>query len=76
MRQTDDQGDFALSKTLYDECKTLLATNYEQDPLTLLKTISILPIWSPNSPTLVNLDGPWHWSGVAIRLAFQLGLHK
>lgn len=76
MRQTDDQSDFALSETLYNKCKTLLALNYEQDPLTLLKAISILPIWSPNSPTLVNLDGPWHWTGVTIRLAFQLGLHK
>ncbi|KAH9221304.1 hypothetical protein DL95DRAFT_455617 [Leptodontidium sp. 2 PMI_412] len=44
MRQTDDQSDFALSKTF--------------------------------NQYAVNLDGPWHWTGVAIRLAFQLGLHK
>lgn len=45
MRQTDDQSDFALSKTLYDKCKTLLALNFEQDPLNLLKAISMLSIW-------------------------------
>lgn len=76
MRQMSDFAEFVRSQATYDKLKTLIYCNCEQDSLSLLKAICLMPIWRPNPPSHVTLDGPWHWTGVATRLAFQMGLHK
>jgi hypothetical protein len=76
MRQMSDSAEFVRSQATYDKLKTLIYCNYEQDSLSLLKAICLMPIWSPNPPSHVTLAGPWHWTGAATRLAFQMGLHK
>jgi hypothetical protein len=65
-----------LGHSQYEKVKTLLFVNYEEDELVVLKSLCILACWSPTSPSVVTLDGSWHWTGTAVRLAIQMGLHK
>jgi hypothetical protein len=39
-------------------------------------SITIIACWSLRPPSVISLDGPWHWAGLAMRLALQLGLHQ
>ncbi|KAF5000079.1 hypothetical protein FDECE_11299 [Fusarium decemcellulare] len=63
-------------RSQYEKVKTLLYLNHEHDNVTVLKTMCLLTCYSPLPSDQVTLDGPWHWSGVAMRLAVQMGLHK
>lgn len=71
-----DQTSLDLAYAQYEKVKTLIHLNYELDHLVLLKTLCIVSCWSPYPTDCVTIDGPWHWSGMAIRLAIQMGLHK
>lgn len=71
-----DQTSLDLAYSQYEKVKTLIHLNYELDHLVLLKTLCIVSCWSPYPTDCVTIDGPWHWSGMAIRLAIQMGLHK
>jgi hypothetical protein len=64
-----------LAAELYERVKILTYTNCDS-PIQTLKTISLLSLWSrvPSSP--VKLEGPEHWTGVGMRLALQMGLHR
>jgi hypothetical protein len=64
------------SHELYQKVKFLLSTNYETDPVQILKTICLMSIWSLEPSNPINLDGPWKWTAVATQLAVQMGLHK
>ncbi len=66
----------SLSHSLYEKVKTLLFVNYEEDGLVVLKSLCILACWTPTPPSVVTLDGSWHWTGTAMRLAIQMGLHR
>ncbi|OAL43336.1 hypothetical protein IQ07DRAFT_580289 [Pyrenochaeta sp. DS3sAY3a] len=74
MRQDPSTMEFVRSQ--YGKIKTLIHLNYETDHLALLKTLCLLVCYSPLPSNQITLDGPWHWIGVAIRLAYQLGLHR
>lgn len=76
MRRTGSSKDLELSRDLYEKTKFLIYFNYEPCRLTVLKAMCLLSIWSPNPSNTTSLDGPWHWSGCAIRMAIQLGIHK
>ncbi|KAK2603291.1 hypothetical protein N8I77_009757 [Diaporthe amygdali] len=70
------QDNMSLAEMQYEKVKTLVHVGFEPDQLTVLKALCLLSCWSPSSPYLVTLDGPWHWTGVASRMALQLGLQK
>ncbi|KAK1676418.1 hypothetical protein BDP55DRAFT_661192 [Colletotrichum godetiae] len=74
MRHGKDSVDLASSQ--YEKVKTLVHVGFEPDQLTVLKALCLMSCWSPSSPYLVTLDGPWHWTGMASRMALQLGLQK
>lgn len=63
MRQINNASDFALSQNKYDRCKMLIASGDEQDLLKLLKATCIMSVWSPNYPSIISLEGPWHCIG-------------
>ncbi|KAJ5385602.1 hypothetical protein N7517_003513 [Penicillium concentricum] len=65
-----------LSHSLYEKVKTLIYLNFEPDNLATLKTMCLLSCWSVKPPDKISLDGPWYWTGVASRLAIQMGLHR
>lgn len=60
----------------YQKVKTLIFLNQEEDNVALLKTFCLLTSFSIIPTDQVTLDGPWHWSGMASRLAIQMGLHR
>ncbi|KAK1636391.1 hypothetical protein BDP81DRAFT_37420 [Colletotrichum phormii] len=74
MRHGKDSVDLASSQ--YEKVKTLAHVGFELDQLTVLKALCLMSCWSPSSPYLVTLDGPWHWTGMASCMALQLGLQK
>ncbi|KAF4634560.1 hypothetical protein G7Y89_g3541 [Cudoniella acicularis] len=61
---------------IYKKIKTLLFLDHEKDKALVLKALCLLSIWSPNGPQVITLDCPWHWTGMALRLALQLGMHR
>ncbi|KAL2831015.1 fungal-specific transcription factor domain-containing protein [Aspergillus pseudoustus] len=63
-------------ESFYAKVKCLLDQHYEKNPLTTLKALCLIACRSADSPTVVSLDGPWHWLGVAMRYAFSMGLHR
>lgn len=73
MRQADN---LQLAYSLYEKVKSLIYLNYEPDKLATLKAMCLLSCWSVKPPDKISLDGPWYWTGVASRLAIQMGLHR
>ncbi|EER41499.1 conserved hypothetical protein [Histoplasma capsulatum var. duboisii H88] len=59
----------------YNRAKALFLGNHESNPITCMKALLLFYWWgsAPNSP---SLDTVWWWTGVAIRLAQQIGLHR
>lgn len=76
MRRPDDHPKNFTPVDIYARIKVLLFLGLETDILALLKAYCVLGCWTPLSPHIATLDHPWHWVGVAIRLAIQLGFHK
>lgn len=66
----------ALSHSLYEKTKLMLFLNQEPDPVTNLAALCLMICWSGNPTNSLSLDCPWQWTGTAIRLALQMGLHK
>lgn len=75
MRNWDSSG-ILLTQSLYEKVKTLIHLRYEPDSMKVLKAMCLLSTWSPNSSESLSLDSPWHWTGQAIRLAIQMGMHR
>lgn len=75
-RHIDNITALSLPYALYQDSKRLIYASHGRDPITLLKAMCIISHWSLSPPTTVSLDGPWHWTGLAIRLALQMGLHR
>ncbi|RJE22871.1 hypothetical protein PHISCL_04767, partial [Aspergillus sclerotialis] len=64
------------SKRYYLKAKALFYSNHEHDPITILKALCLLALWNVTPPAVVTLDNSWNWIGLAIRFAFQIGLHR
>lgn len=76
MRPMYGKEDAKLSRSLYEKVKMLIYMNHETHNLVLLKATCLLSIWNPLSPTVLHLDGTLHWTGVAMRIAIGMGLHR
>ena len=76
MRRSKSWPKSSSPEEIYKKIKTLLFLDYEKEKALVLKALCLLSIWSPNVPQVVTLDSPWHWIGVALRLAIQLGMHR
>ena len=63
-------------EVFYIKAKTLLSIGYEKDNLTVLQSLCFLSLWNVPPATVVSLDGSWHWLGMAMRLALQMGIHR
>ena len=64
------------SEKYYYRAKSLVNTNYEQDPITALKVLSLLATRNTIGPVILTTDNSWHWLGRATRLLQQTGLHR
>lgn len=76
MRRSKSWPSLSSPEDCYKKIKTLLFLDYERDKMVILKTLCLLSIWSTNGPQIITLDCPWHWAGMAIRLALQFGMHR
>ena len=64
------------SEKYYSRAKALFYTNHERDPITILKALCLLALWNVTPPAVITIDNSWNWLGLAIRFAFQMGLHR
>lgn len=79
MRRISSTEELRLSSSLYCEVKHVISLQEDgddEDHVALLKAICLMSCWSLRPPYVVSLGGPWHWTGLAIRLAMQMGLHR
>lgn len=76
LRYPRDQSPTLLSESYYLKIKTLIYTNHEHDNFVILKALCMLCFWIITPPVVVSLDSSYHWLGVAVRLAYQMGLHR
>ena len=59
----------------YSRAKTLFYLNQEEDPLTLIKAVSLLHWYNPHGPERISTDTATFWCRTAVNLAQQMGLH-
>jgi Fungal specific transcription factor domain len=76
MRHGDAGAGLSLTHLLYEKVKMLIHLQYELNSMNVLKAMCLLSVWSPHPSNSLSLDSPWHWAGIATRLAVQMGLHK
>ena len=76
LRYPRDQSPTVMSESCYLKIKTLIYMKHEHDNFAILKTLCILCFWIVTPPVVVSLDSSYHWLGVAVRLAYQMGLHR
>lgn len=76
LRYPRDHCPVISSEQHYLKIKTLIYVKHEHDNFTILKTLCILCFWIVTPPVVVSLDSSYHWLGVAVRLAYQMGLHR
>lgn len=60
----------------YERAKALFYANREKNPLLAISGIMLFYWWGSSPPDVVSIDTVWWWTGVAIRQAQQLGLHR
>ncbi|KAH7110928.1 fungal-specific transcription factor domain-containing protein [Dactylonectria macrodidyma] len=66
----------ALPEEYYIRAKKCFYDGQEADPMTVIKAVMLFYWWSPVSPLLFNQDSIWWWTGAAIRLGQEVGLHR
>ncbi|KAL1910919.1 hypothetical protein Sste5344_003091 [Sporothrix stenoceras] len=59
----------------YARAKTLFYENQEPNPLLRIMAVMLFYWWSGEPPNVVSLDNTSWWTGTAIRVAQQIGLH-
>jgi len=60
----------------YDRAKRLFYKHCEKNPIVCISALILFYWWGGGSPNTVNIDTVWWWTGVAIRQAQQIGLHR
>ncbi|OAX79442.1 hypothetical protein ACJ72_06239 [Emergomyces africanus] len=76
LRHPRSRNGLAESERFYARAKALFYSNHEHDPLTILQSVCLLTLWTVTPASVVTIDSGWTWLGLAIRFAFQIGLHR
>jgi len=76
LRHPGIESTFEEREKYYCKVKALLYVNHEKDYHTVLKCLCFLLFRNFTPPRVVSLDCSWHWMGMAVRLAQQMGLHR
>lgn len=61
---------------LYNQSKDLFYKFLEPNPTASLISIMLFYWWSTCSPSMLSTNGTWYWTGIAIRQAQEMGLHR
>ncbi|KAJ5761064.1 hypothetical protein N7520_008220 [Penicillium odoratum] len=76
LRHPGIQSPLQESEEYYCKAKALLYANYEVDHRNILKALCLLIFRNVSPPKVLTLDCSWQWTGLATRLAYQMGLHR
>ena len=68
--------DCTSSLEYYNRAKESFYLNHEPNPIICILSIMLFYWWSDKAPNLVSIDDTWWWTGTAIRLGQQIGLHR
>jgi len=68
--------EYATSEQLYQRARALFWVAHEQDPLTVVKSITMLHWYNPDGPAHVSYDTSEYWLKIGVGLAYQIGLHR
>ena len=60
----------------YERAKELFYANREKNPMHAISGIMLFYWWGASPPDVVSMDTVWWWTGVAIRQAQQMGMHR
>lgn len=60
----------------YQRAKELFYCNHERNPLVRIIAVMLFYWYSSEPPNSVSTDNTWWWTGLAIRLAQQMRLHR
>jgi len=60
----------------YNRAKELFNGNHEPNPLIRIMALMMFYWWSSEPPNVVNIDNTAWWTGIAIRVAQQIGMHR
>ncbi|KAH0846873.1 hypothetical protein FOPE_11629 [Fonsecaea pedrosoi] len=60
----------------YENAKSLFYGNYERDPLCRITAVMLMYWWSAGPPNIVSMDSQFWWTGIAVKLAQEIGLHR
>lgn len=66
----------ASSTEYYERAKELFYKNQERNPLVRIVSLMLFYWYSAEAPNIASTDNSWWWTGLAIRLAQQMGLHR
>jgi len=69
-------AEYATSEQLYQRARALFWVAHEKDPLTVVKSITMLHWYNPDGPAHVSYDTSEYWLKIGVGLAYQIGLHK
>ncbi|KFY57870.1 hypothetical protein V496_06321 [Pseudogymnoascus sp. VKM F-4515 (FW-2607)] len=67
---------YASSEQFYQRAKALFWAGHENNPLTVIKAITMLHWYNPDGPAYVSYDASEFWLKMGVGLAYQIGLHK
>ena len=64
------------SLTHYNRAKALFYGAQDSSQIVRIAALMLFYWWSAGPPNIVSMDTNWWWTGVAIRLAQEIGLHR
>ncbi|KAK5064635.1 hypothetical protein LTR84_000469 [Exophiala bonariae] len=66
----------ATAAEYYNRAKMLFYMDQDSNPIVCLQAIMLFYWWAPRGPSQVHKDAAWWWTGIAIKYAQQVGLHR
>ncbi len=60
----------------YKRARTIFYDDEEADEMTALKALCLFYWWAPQAPSRVHRHSSWWWTGVIIRHAQQMNIHR
>ncbi|KAJ5813676.1 uncharacterized protein N7503_000426 [Penicillium pulvis] len=61
---------------IYRRAKVLFFSQYETNPMTVIRAACILQWWNPTGPEHISVDKASFWLRTCVSLAFDVGLHR
>ncbi|KAF7193651.1 Cutinase transcription factor 1 alpha [Pseudocercospora fuligena] len=60
----------------YRKAKTLFYSGGEKSPIAAISAIMLFYWWTSDPPSVFSIDSVWWWTGLAVRIGQEIGLHR